>query len=150
VGVVGTVESLWRYPVKSMRGEELDRTAVGFGGIYGDRLFAVTSSTRPKGFPWLSGREQSELLFHHPRFRHPEKAAMPPNLAEAEQVQPGASPVAADPADLAVDVGTPSGEVFALDDPAFLRRIRGTAVPSWRRGRFDPVTTSSCCDSSRP
>ena len=30
MSVVGTVESLWRYPVKSMRGEELDEAFVGF------------------------------------------------------------------------------------------------------------------------
>ncbi len=36
--VVGKVESLWRYPVKSMRGEELQEAFVGFAGVYGDRL----------------------------------------------------------------------------------------------------------------
>ncbi len=38
-----TVESLWRYPVKSMRGEELRDAFVGFSGAYGDRrtLFGV-------------------------------------------------------------------------------------------------------------
>ena len=36
--LIGTVESLWRYPVKSMRGEELQEAFVGFSGVYGDRL----------------------------------------------------------------------------------------------------------------
>ena len=56
--IIGKVESLWRYPVKSMRGEELDAAFLGFAGIYGDRLFAFRSAASPKGFPYLTGREQ--------------------------------------------------------------------------------------------
>lgn len=122
MSVVGSVDSLWRYPVKSMRGEELSEAVVGFGGVYGDRLYAFTSDVRPKGFPWLTGRQQREMLRYRPRFRHPQHAARPPNLAEAEGVG-GASPVVADPADLAVEVETPSGEVFAVDDPALRQEL---------------------------
>jgi uncharacterized protein YcbX len=123
MSIVGQVESLWRYPVKSMRGEELVEAFVGFAGVYGDRLFAFKSSARPKGFPFLTGREQEEMLLYRPRFRHPDKAARPPNLAEAERLPPGATPLFADPAELAVDVETPSGEVLAIDDPALIRRL---------------------------
>jgi hypothetical protein len=49
--LIGTVESLWRYPVKSMRGEALQEAFVGFPGVYGDRLYAFRSSAAPKGFP---------------------------------------------------------------------------------------------------
>lgn len=38
---VGTVVSLWRYPVKSMRGEEVSITLVGGQGLVGDRAYAV-------------------------------------------------------------------------------------------------------------
>src|SRR6202040_2770565 len=62
MSLVGKVESLWRYPVKSMRGEELQEAFVGFSGVYGDRLFAFKSSAAPKGFPYLTGREQEEML----------------------------------------------------------------------------------------
>jgi hypothetical protein len=123
MSVVGSVESVWRYPVKSMRGEELDEAVVGFAGVYGDRLFAFTSTARPKGFPWLTGRERRELLRHVPRFRHAERAARPPNLAEAEAFEPGVTPVAADPADLAIDVETPSGAVFRVEDPELMRGL---------------------------
>jgi uncharacterized protein YcbX len=37
VSIIGKVNSLWRYPVKGMRGEELDEAFAGFSGIYGDR-----------------------------------------------------------------------------------------------------------------
>lgn len=38
---VGTVEVLWRYPVKSMGGERLTQAPVDVRGILGDRLYAV-------------------------------------------------------------------------------------------------------------
>jgi MOSC domain-containing protein len=108
MSLVGKVESLWRYPVKSMRGEELEEAFFGFSGVYGDRLFAFQSSAAPKGFPYLTGREQEEMLLYRPRFRHPERAAKPPNLSEAESMAPGLNPLSADAADLAVDVATRS------------------------------------------
>ena len=93
MSIVGEVESLWRYPVKSMRGEELAEAFVGFAGIYGDRLFAFKSSARPPSFPYLTGRELEEMLLYRPRFRDPAKAARPPNLAAAEAIAPGLSPL---------------------------------------------------------
>jgi uncharacterized protein len=41
VDSVGTVEALWRYPVKSMAGEQLSQAPVDARGILGDRLYAV-------------------------------------------------------------------------------------------------------------
>jgi MOSC domain-containing protein len=38
---VGTIGALWRFPVKSMLGEELDAVYVGEGGIVGDRAYAL-------------------------------------------------------------------------------------------------------------
>src|SRR3954447_17590046 len=38
---VGAVEALWRYPVKSMQGEEVDATSIGERGILGDRAYAL-------------------------------------------------------------------------------------------------------------
>jgi uncharacterized protein YcbX len=117
---IATVDSLWRYPVKSMRGEELSEAFVGFSGVYGDRYFAFRCTTRPKGFPYLTASHQSRLLQFRPRFRHPAKAARPTNLAEAEALAPGLTPVYADPADMVVDVETPTGKILAIDDPALL------------------------------
>ncbi len=123
MAVIGKVESLWRYPVKSMAGEELSETFVGFAGIYGDRLFAFKGSGRPKGFPYLTGREQAQMLLYRPRFRHPDKAVRPLNLEEAEAIAPGLNPEFAGPHDLAVEVTTPSGEVLAIDDAALIQRL---------------------------
>jgi len=43
--VIGTVKEIWRYPVKSMRGEQLDQCAIANKGIKGDRGWAVRDDT---------------------------------------------------------------------------------------------------------
>jgi uncharacterized protein YcbX len=124
MNTIGTVDSLWRYPVKSMRGEELNEAFVGFSGLYGDRFFAFRSSASPKGFPYLTAREQRKLLQYRPRYQNADKAARPVNLAEAENLAPGATPVFADMSDLMAAVEAPTGESLAIDDPALIRMLR--------------------------
>jgi uncharacterized protein YcbX len=56
---VGTIGALWRFPVKSMLGEEVDAADVTQGGIVGDRAYAlrdretgkVASAKHPKQWP---------------------------------------------------------------------------------------------------
>jgi MOSC domain-containing protein len=122
MSIIGKVESLWRYPVKSMHGEELNEAFASYSGIYGDRLFAFRSSANHKGFPYLTAREQRKLLQYRPRFRYPEKAARPINLLEAESKN--ANPLLADLAELVVDVETPNGKTLAIDDPALIEMLR--------------------------
>jgi hypothetical protein len=122
MSIIGKVDSLWRYPVKSMRGEELEEAFAGFSGIYGDRLFAFRSSAGPAGFPYFTAREQRRLLQYRPRFRHPDKAARPINLTEAESM--GANPVSADASELMIDVETPNGNTLAIDDPTLIDMLR--------------------------
>jgi uncharacterized protein YcbX len=58
---VGAIDALWRFPVKSMLGEELDAVEVSEGGILGDRAYAlvdketdkVVSAKHPKLWPDL-------------------------------------------------------------------------------------------------
>ena len=58
---VGRIRALWRFPVKSMRGEELDTAELGEGGIVGDRAYAIrdretgkiASAKHPKLWPNL-------------------------------------------------------------------------------------------------
>jgi uncharacterized protein YcbX len=58
---VGTITGLWRFPVKSMLGEDLDAVDVSEGGIAGDRAYAlvdketrkVASAKHPKLWPDL-------------------------------------------------------------------------------------------------
>ena len=44
----GSVVSLWRYPVKSMLGEEVQATSVTDGGLLGDRVYAVLDQSTGK------------------------------------------------------------------------------------------------------
>jgi len=122
MNVIGTVESLWRYPVKSMRGEELDEMFAGYAGVYCDRVFAFTSSLSPKGFPFFTGRDQRQMIRYRARFRNPEKAARPINLAEAESS--GANPISANASELMIEVETPDGKTIAIDDPALIDNLR--------------------------
>jgi uncharacterized protein len=60
-GTLGSVGALWRYPVKSMLGEELNAAALGKHGLVGDRAYAivdpdsgkVASAKHPKKWPHL-------------------------------------------------------------------------------------------------
>ena len=122
MGLIGKVESLWRYPVKSMRGEELDEIFAGYPGVYGDRVFAFTSSLSPKGFPFFTGRDQRQMIRYRARFRNPEKAARPINLAEAESS--GANPISANASELMIEVETPDGKTIAIDDVALFDNLR--------------------------
>ena len=57
----GSVVALWRYPVKSMMGEELNASYIGDRGLLGDRVYAivdpetgkVASAKHPKKWPHL-------------------------------------------------------------------------------------------------
>jgi uncharacterized protein YcbX len=120
--IVGKVDSLWRYPVKSMRGEELDEAFASYSGIYGDRVFAFRSSANHKGFPYFTAREQRRLLQYRPRFRYPDKATRPINLIEAENRN--ANPLVADLTELVVDVETPDGKTVAINDPTLIEMLR--------------------------
>ena len=53
MSVVGRVEGLWRYPVKSMCGDELEEAFVGSPGIFGSRVFAFLSSPSSTVFSHL-------------------------------------------------------------------------------------------------
>jgi hypothetical protein len=122
MSVVGKIDSLWRYPVKSMRGEELDAAFVGFSGVYGDRVYALRSSAAPKGFPYYTGREQQQMLRYRAVYRNREQMATPPNLREAQALGPGITPLYADPADQVVDYlvrirGVLNGFIHQLQGP---------------------------------
>lgn len=53
------VSEIWRYPVKSMQGEQLDQADVGPGGIQGDRQWAVVDAESGVS---LSAKRYADLL----------------------------------------------------------------------------------------
>src|SRR5580700_5587557 len=64
---IGHVEALFRYPVKSMRGEQLDAANLGWHGIEGDRRLAFRRTEDRSGFPWLTASKLPELVLFTPR-----------------------------------------------------------------------------------
>ena len=122
MNLVGTVDSVWRYPVKSMAGEALAEAFVGYAGVYGDRIYAVLDSAGARGFPYYTGRDRGQMLLYRPRFRNPQLASKPPNQADALQLA-ALSPVYPNLTELEVDVDTPSGQTLAVDDPALLAML---------------------------
>ncbi len=75
---IGEVEALFRYPVKSMRGERLDVAELGWHGVVGDRRLAFRKYGDHAGFPWLTASTLPELLLFTPRIRGGENAAAIP------------------------------------------------------------------------
>jgi uncharacterized protein len=79
--VVGRVAALWRYPVKSMAGEELDGVEVSWHGLAGDRRWAFVRDGQVRnGFPWLTIRERPEMAHYRPRFAEPDRPDASPTL----------------------------------------------------------------------
>jgi uncharacterized protein YcbX len=117
-GTVGRVVSLWRYPVKSMAAEPLERAEVSWNGVPGDRRWAfIRDGVVESGFPWLTIRERAEMRRYRPSFVEPDR--------------PDAS---------AVSVRTPAGETFAVIDPALAAELgTGVRVIKQNRGVFDTM-----------
>ena len=96
---LGHIAQLWRYPVKSMRGERCATVRVTPHGIDGDRRFAFESSHAPVGKPLLRSFERAAML--HSRALHsatgevlvetPQGASMPitdPDLSAILNIDP--------------------------------------------------------------
>src|SRR5664279_2921199 len=64
---IGQIEALYRYPVKSMRGEALDTATMGWHGLDGDRRLAFRRLDDRSGFPWLIASKLPELIQFTPQ-----------------------------------------------------------------------------------
>jgi MOSC domain-containing protein len=119
--MVGRVAALWRYPVKSMAGEELDGVEISWHGLAGDRRWAFVRDGQVRsGFPWLTIRERPELAHYRPYFAEPDR----PN------------------ASLTL-VRTPSGAELDVADPALAAELGpGVRVIKQDRGVFDTMPLS--------
>jgi uncharacterized protein len=89
--LVGTVRGLWRFPVKSMLGEELDTADLTEGGVVGDRAYAlvdketgkVASAKHAKLWPNLL---KCRAAFDEPPRRAPEVPPVRIDLADGTSV----------------------------------------------------------------
>lgn len=64
---IGHVEAIYRYPVKSMRGERLAEAKLGWHGIDGDRRLALCRIDDRSAFPWLTASKLPDLLLFLPQ-----------------------------------------------------------------------------------
>jgi len=58
----GTLQELWRYPVKGMAAEPLAEALVTFAGILGDRVYAFADPAKPTDFPWVTARTWPRMI----------------------------------------------------------------------------------------
>lgn len=106
---IGMVGELWRYPVKSTRGEQLKSCAVGSKGLAGDRGWAVRDEASGE---IQSGRQLPKLL----------------QCSAGYRTEPGSEPWPA------AWIRTPTGAEFATDDPQagkLLSEWMGRSVSIW-------------------
>jgi uncharacterized protein YcbX len=121
---IGYVEAIFRYPVKSMRGERLEAANLGWHGIDGDRRLAFRRVDFNGGVPWLTATKLPELLLFAPRRRD----------SDADEELPS-------------HVQTPDGEelpVFGDELANDVGRRHGAPLQMMRldRGTFDDATIS--------
>ncbi|MFN7975025.1 MAG: MOSC domain-containing protein [Acidobacteriota bacterium] len=121
---IGAIEAIFRYPVKSMRGEPLDAAEIGFHGVEGDRRLALHRLDDRGGFPWLSASKLPELVLFSP-----------------ERQGEGASDA------LPTHVRTPDGNAMPLFGDELAAEIGGRLGSPVRmmhlnRGIFDDATIS--------
>ncbi len=122
--LVGTVAAIWRYPVKSMRGESLDRAELTWNGLDGDRRHAFVLDGDRSRFPWLTGRRAAGLLRYAPRYEDPTNLRKSP-----------------------IQVTLPEGGALDLHAPELRRRLEAEAggplgLIQIGRGIFDSLPVS--------
>lgn len=78
--VIGSVVALWRYPVKSMLGEELDEAVVTERGILGDRAYALLDRADGKLASAKNPKKWGQLLNFRASYLEPpaEGGRLPP------------------------------------------------------------------------
>jgi uncharacterized protein YcbX len=72
---LGSVVSLWRYPVKSMLGEELSASEITERGLFGDRTYALIDRADGKAATAKNPRKWPRLFDFRAAFVEPSRAA---------------------------------------------------------------------------
>lgn len=80
----GAITALWRFPVKSMLGEQLDAVDVTEGGIAGDRAYAIVDSQTGKVASAKHPKLWPDLLACRAAFVEPPRPGAPPPPARIE------------------------------------------------------------------
>jgi uncharacterized protein YcbX len=149
---IGTIDSVWRYPVKGMRGEEVPHIYTAYTGLMGDRIYGVVAADGDPGHPWHTARNQEEFLLYKASYASSEDLLLPGNLdATYSEWEPGIDPLYPDADAFKVSVETPEGLTYDdIESPDFivdLEKLTGRSlrVHVTQRGIFDarPVSLFS-------
>jgi uncharacterized protein YcbX len=110
---IGTVEQLWRYPVKSFQGEQVDVLEVGPGGAHGDRVLAVVDPAAKKV---LSAKRYPDLLLASARLVGDDVRLRLPDGSEHDAADPDVHDALSSWLDLDVRLAAPpADEVFPME-----------------------------------
>lgn len=123
---LGNIESIWRYPCKGMRGENLSHVYAGFAGLMGDRVYGVIAKDGDPAFPWHTGRDQEEFVLYEAKYKAAEDLLLPKDIDAFEGLAPGIYPIYPDAQDFSVEVKTPKGDVFDIESQEFLDHLETT------------------------
>ncbi len=77
IHMAGKVVSLWRYPIKSILGEELNATHVTTWGLLGDRAYALIDQATAKVASAKNPRKWPDLFDYRAAFVVPPRPGMP-------------------------------------------------------------------------
>lgn len=92
--IIGTIAEIWRYPVKSMRGEQVTAVSIGPQGLLGDRALALREVSSGH---LVSAKKWPRMLELRATYIHP--PGLPLDPANVAIELPGAPTIAAaDPA----------------------------------------------------
>jgi len=121
---IGLVEALYRYPVKSMAGEQLEAANLGWHGVEGDRRFALRRIDDRGSFPFLTAGKLPDLVRFSPL-----------------RLEPGAT------GNAPTHVRTPEGRelpLFSAELAAEIGRRHGSPVQmmQYKNGIFDDASLS--------
>jgi len=97
-GGPGSVVSLWRYPVKSMMGEELNAAEVTERGLLGDRAYALVDGSDSKAATAKNPRKWPHLFDFRATFVEPTRSAA--KVPPVRIVLPDGTAVTSDQGDL--------------------------------------------------
>lgn len=110
---VGTVTQVWRYPVKSFQGEQVESIEIGPGGAVGDRTLAVVDPAERKV---LTAKLYADLLQASARVTDSGVVITLPDGAEWEAADPGVHDALSAWLDKEVKLAPPpTDEVFPME-----------------------------------
>lgn len=85
---IGNIEAIFRYPVKSMRGERMETANLGWHGIVGDRRLALRRVDNRSGMPWLTASKLPDLLLFTPQGRQdPPDGDLPTHIRTPDDLE---------------------------------------------------------------